>query len=98
MGMGAGELRQLVVDWLDDNFHFGEADELITDEEMSFLDNGILTSLGFVQLILFLEDRLVIVVDRATLTREDWTPRSRVRASRRLSAEPWRASSSKSTG
>lgn len=70
--MGAGELRQLVVDWLDDNFHFGEADELITDEEMSFLDNGILTSLGFVQLILFLEDRLVIVVDRATLTRDNF--------------------------
>jgi hypothetical protein len=34
--MSAPELRQRVIDWLDDNYHFGEAQNLIKDDEMSF--------------------------------------------------------------
>lgn len=69
---GPDQLRQLVIDWLDDNFHFGDAESLITDDELSFMDNGVLTSLGFVQLILHLEDTLGIRIDQAKLTRENF--------------------------
>ena len=48
-------LRQMIIDWLDDRYHFGEAASLLKSDDMSFLKNGILDSLGFVQLILQLE-------------------------------------------
>ncbi|MBS0612727.1 MAG: acyl carrier protein [Steroidobacteraceae bacterium] len=58
-------LRQGVIDWLDDNFHFGDAESLIGgDDERSFLKNGILTSLGFVRLMLYLEDTYGVSIDR----------------------------------
>lgn len=65
-------LRQLIIDWLDDRYHFGEAAALIRDDEMSFLKNGILDSLGFVQLVLFLEQRLSLKIDRASLSPENF--------------------------
>lgn len=65
-------IRQVVLDWLDDNFHFGEAAMKVTDDEMSFLQNGILTSLGFVSLIVHLEDTFGIRVDRKSLNRENF--------------------------
>ncbi len=70
--MHSSELRQLVIDWLDDHYHFGEAAELITGDELSFMDNDILSSLGFVQLILYLEDTLGISIDQAKLSRENF--------------------------
>lgn len=60
-------LRELIIEWLDDRYHFGEAASLIRDDEMSFLKNGILDSLGFVQLVLFLENRLKLKIDRQNL-------------------------------
>jgi len=61
----AGSLRQAVIDWLDDNFHFGDAEALIGgDDERSFIKNGILTSLGFVRLMLYLEDTFGVSIDR----------------------------------
>lgn len=66
--MTPSALRQLVIDWLDDNYHFGEAAEKIRSDDMSFLQNGILDSLGFVQLVLFLEKTLKIKIDRKQLT------------------------------
>ena len=71
-------LRQLVIDWLDDNVHFGEASVLIRDDEMSFLENGILDSLGFVRLVLFLEDRCKIKIDRQHLTRANFDSLGRI--------------------
>jgi acyl carrier protein len=68
----APTLRKLVIDWLDDNYHFGDAAKLITEDELSFLKNGILDSLGFVQLVLYLEDQLHIKIDRAKLTPENF--------------------------
>ncbi len=65
-------LRQLVIDWLDDNYHFGDAAEMIHDDEMSFLQNGVLDSLGFVQLLLFLEERLALQIDRSDLSPENF--------------------------
>lgn len=70
--MRSSELRQLIVDWLDDNYHFGDAATLIATDEQSFMDTGVLSSLGFVQLILHLEDTLEITIDRARLTRENF--------------------------
>jgi acyl carrier protein len=70
--MGYAEIRQEIIDWLDDNVHFGDAAQLVTDDEASFLDGGILDSLGFVQLILFLENSHHIKLERKDLTRENF--------------------------
>lgn len=66
------EIRQLVIDWLDDNYHFGDAATKIKDDDMSFLENGILDSLGFVQLVLHLENSAKIKIDRKELSRRNF--------------------------
>jgi acyl carrier protein len=67
--MNAAKLRSLVIDWLDDNYHFGEAENVIGgDDERSFLRSGILDSLGFVKLILFLEQACGVEIDRKDLS------------------------------
>ena len=66
------QIRQDIIDWLDDQIHFGEAATLIRSDEMSFLENGILDSLGFVRLVVHLEERYGIVIDRKVLTRENF--------------------------
>lgn len=65
-------IRQDVIDWLDDQLHFGEAATLIRSDDMSFLENGILDSLGFVRLVVYLEEQYGIVIDRKVLTRENF--------------------------
>lgn len=61
-------IRQLVVDWLDDNYHFGDTEVLIGgDDEKSFLQSGLLDSLGFVSLVLFLEKSYSVTIDRSDL-------------------------------
>jgi acyl carrier protein len=72
------EIRQVVIDWLDDNVHFGEAAALIPDDDASFLEHGILDSLGFVRLVVHLEERFKIVIDRKVLTRENFDSLSRM--------------------
>ena len=54
--MTTATVRRVVIDWLDDNYHFGEAEQLIGSDDRSFLKSGILDSLGFVKLVLHLED------------------------------------------
>ena len=70
--MHSSELRVVVIDWLDDNYHFGDAAALVTDDDMSFLEHGILTSIGFVELIAYLEDTLGIRIDPADLSRDNF--------------------------
>ena len=65
-------IRQDIIDWLDDQIHFGEAASLIRNDEMSFLENGILDSLGFVRLVVYLEERYHLTIDRKVLTRENF--------------------------
>jgi len=60
--MTAASVRQVVIDWLDDNYHFGDAERLIGSDDRSFLKNGILDSLGFVKLIVHLEDTFKIKI------------------------------------
>ncbi|MEM7256401.1 MAG: acyl carrier protein [Pseudomonadota bacterium] len=63
------KLRKLIIDWLDDNYHFGDAENLIAgDDEKSFLQSGILDSLGFVSLVLFLENSCNVTIDRGKLS------------------------------
>lgn len=65
-------IREVVIDWLDDHYHFGEAEQLIGDDQRSFLDHGILDSLGYVNLTLFLEQRFALKIDRKSLTRDNF--------------------------
>lgn len=65
-------LRRHIVDWLDDQYHFGDAESLIRSDDQSFLETGVLTSLGFVQLVLYLEATLRIRIERGALTRENF--------------------------
>ncbi|NJN64507.1 MAG: helix-turn-helix domain-containing protein [Acidobacteria bacterium] len=93
--MARERLRRIVIDWLDDNFHFGDAETLIgADEDKSFLQNGILDSLGFVKLVLFLETTCGVTIDRKDIApanfrqpeadlglrhRDPWLPRALMR-------------------
>lgn len=70
--MTRGEMRQVLIDWLDDHHHFGEAESKIGNDDASFLDNGILDSLGFVALVVYLEDKFRITIDRKSLNRENF--------------------------
>jgi acyl carrier protein len=65
-------LRQTIIDWLDDQYHFGDAAKLIKNDEASFLDNGVLDSLGFVQLCLFLEKTYKFKIERKNLNRDNF--------------------------
>ncbi|GMV43514.1 MAG: hypothetical protein AMXMBFR64_52300 [Myxococcales bacterium] len=73
-------LRESILDWLDDNYHFGDARSLVTSDEMSWLDTGILDSVGFVALVLWLEETLRIQLDRASLTRDNFGTLGRILA------------------
>ncbi len=70
--MDRAAIRQHIVDWLDDNHHFGDAERLIVNDDISWIDHGILKSLAFVELILFLEDTCGVELPRDTLTRENF--------------------------
>lgn len=69
----SNKLRTMIIDWLDDNYHFGDAESLIAgDDEKSLLKSGILDSLGYVSLIIFLENSCDIQLDRSQLTPENF--------------------------
>jgi acyl carrier protein len=69
----SAKLRSRVVEWLDDNYHFGDTETLLAgDDEKSFLQNGILDSLGFVKLMLFLEDTFGVRIDRKDIRPENF--------------------------
>ena len=66
-------LRRLVIDWLDDNIHFGDAEAAIgADEDQSFLKRGILDSLGFVKLVLYLETACNVRLEPKRLSPENF--------------------------
>ena len=70
--MSRDDIRHMLIDWLDDNYHFGDAEALIGDDDASFLDKGVLDSLGFVALIVHLEDTFSIEIDRKSLNRDNF--------------------------
>jgi maltose O-acetyltransferase len=65
------EVRAAIIEWLDDTRHFGEAANLITNDLVSLRRNGVLDSLGLVQLVLMLEDRFGVSIDRDLLASPD---------------------------
>jgi acetyltransferase-like isoleucine patch superfamily enzyme/acyl carrier protein len=65
------EVRSAIIDWLDDTRLFGEAARLIASETMSLRDSGLLDSLGFVQLLLMLEGRFGVAIDRRRVARPE---------------------------
>jgi acyl carrier protein len=64
-------VRAAIIEWLDDTRHFGEAANLITNDLVSLRRNGVLDSLGLVQLVLMLEDRFGVSIDRDLLASPD---------------------------
>jgi acyl carrier protein len=64
-------VRRLVIDWLDDNYHFGDTETLLAgDDEKSFLMSGLLDSLGFVRLVLHIEQSCGVRINRKDLSPE----------------------------
>ncbi len=70
--MTRADMRRLLIDWLDDKYHFGDAEAKIGDDEASFLDRGVLDSLGFVALVVYLEDKFRIKIELKLLNRENF--------------------------
>jgi len=70
--MADDALRTMLLDWLDDHYLFGDARTVVRSDELSWLDHGVLDSLGFVKMILFIEDRLGLRFERRLLTRENF--------------------------
>jgi acetyltransferase-like isoleucine patch superfamily enzyme/acyl carrier protein len=65
------EVRAAIMEWLDDTRHFGEAESLVTSDAMSLREGGLLDSLGLVELVLMLEARFGITLDRDLVTRQE---------------------------
>lgn len=74
----AASLRQTIIDWLDDNYHFGGAAALIRSDDMSFLQSGIIDSLGFVQLVLYLETTFSLKINRKELSPKNFDSMNKI--------------------
>jgi acetyltransferase-like isoleucine patch superfamily enzyme/acyl carrier protein len=58
------DVRAAILEWLDDTRCFGDAATRVASDTMSLRDAGLLDSLGIVELILMLEKRFDVVIDR----------------------------------
>jgi acetyltransferase-like isoleucine patch superfamily enzyme/acyl carrier protein len=65
------EVRAAIIEWLDDTRHFGAAADLIVDDFQSLRTAGLLDSLGVVQLVLMLEKRFGVPIDRQRVAQRD---------------------------
>jgi acetyltransferase-like isoleucine patch superfamily enzyme/acyl carrier protein len=65
------EVRSAIIEWLDDTRHFGEAASLVRSDSMSLREGGLLDSLGLVQLVLMLEKRFGVTIERNLVSRPD---------------------------
>jgi acyl carrier protein len=65
------EVRSAIIEWLDDTRHFGQAASLVRSDSMSLREGGLLDSLGLVQLVLMLEKRFGVAIDRKWVSRPD---------------------------
>ena len=70
-GTSRDRVRATIIDWLDETRHFGEAANLLTSDEVSLREGGILDSLGLVDLVLMLEERFGIDINRELVTRPE---------------------------
>ena len=67
-----GEVRAAIIEWLDDTRHFGEAERLVSSDEVSLREAGLLDSLGLVGLVLMLEKRFDVSIDRDVLAEPEF--------------------------
>jgi acetyltransferase-like isoleucine patch superfamily enzyme/acyl carrier protein len=65
------DVRAVILEWLDDTRLFGEAERLVTSDTMPLRENGLLDSLGTVELLLVLEHRFGIAIDRERVARPE---------------------------
>jgi acetyltransferase-like isoleucine patch superfamily enzyme/acyl carrier protein len=63
-GRAPDEVRAAILDWLDDTRLFGDAQRLVTSDTQPLRESGLLDSLGTVELLLALERRFGVVIDR----------------------------------
>jgi acyl carrier protein len=68
-----GELRTFVVD----NFLFGQADESFSNTD-SFLDKGLIDSMGILTLVEFVRDKYSIAVEDEELIPDNWDSVQRI--------------------
>jgi acetyltransferase-like isoleucine patch superfamily enzyme/acyl carrier protein len=59
------EVRGAIFEWLDDTRLFGDAEKLVTSDTQPLRESGLLDSLGTVELLLALEKRFGVAIDRA---------------------------------
>ena len=64
------ELRDQIHGVVIENFLFGDAEPL-KDDEMSLLDNGIMDSVGVMELVAFLEQDMGLTIDDSELVPEN---------------------------
>jgi acyl carrier protein len=78
------ELRNFVVD----NFLFGQADESFSNTD-SFLEKGLIDSMGIMTLVEFVRDKFAIAVEDEELIPENWDSVQRIAifVQNKLSAE-----------
>jgi acyl carrier protein len=60
------ELREQIRDYIIENFLFGDAEPL-TGDEISLLDNGIIDSVGVMELVAYLESDHGLTIEDADL-------------------------------
>ena len=64
------ELRDQIHGFVIENFLFGDAEPL-KDDQMSLLDNGIMDSVGVMELVAFLEQDMGLTIDDSELVPEN---------------------------
>jgi len=79
------ELRTFVVD----NFLFGQADETFSNAD-SFLEKGLIDSMGILTLVEFVTDKYSIVVEDEEMVPENWDSVQRIASfvQKKTSANP----------
>jgi acetyltransferase-like isoleucine patch superfamily enzyme/acyl carrier protein len=65
------EVRDAILDWLDDNRLFGEARALITDDCESLRERGLIDSLALVQIVAALQHRFAVKLDVGRVARSE---------------------------
>src|SRR5262245_31362243 len=57
-------VRVRILEWLDQNYHFGEARRLVEDDRSSLTERGILDRAALGSLFAYLEDSFRVTIDR----------------------------------
>ncbi len=67
------QVRQFVIE----NFFFGESDDRFSDDD-SFLEKGLVDSMGILRLVTFVEQTYAVAVEQEELVMENWDSVERI--------------------